>query len=85
MTLKEWIQDNLDAEPTPRWALANTLKFMVESSLAAVTIFPFFVLIAVAVNFTNSEIPFGYTGPLALYIALAAGAFHEYWNCRLSQ
>lgn len=83
MGLKLWIQQNLGADATVAWALANSGKFVVEISLAALTVVPLFAIVYLAILFTEGSFPFGAAGPVGLYLLLAAGGYREFWNCRL--
>lgn len=83
MGLKLWIQQNLQADGTATWALANSGKFVVEICLAALTVVPLFLLVYVAIILTEGSFPFGAAGPAGLYLLLAAGGYREFWNCRL--
>lgn len=83
MTAKEWIESNLDADGFPAWVLANLAKFSLELLLAGLTIVPFFGMVYGAIRLQDVGTPFGAAGPLGLYLLLLAGAYREFWNCRL--
>lgn len=83
MSWKRRIQNNLDSDETLAWVLANSAKFGTEITLASVTIVPFFAFVFGAVRLSEGEFPFGAAGPTTLYVILVAGAYKEFWNCRL--
>lgn len=83
MGVKLWIQQNLQADATAAWVLANSGKFTVEVCLASITVAPLFVIVYLTILFTEGPFPFGAAGPAGLYLLLVAGGYKEFWNCRL--
>lgn len=85
MSRKRWIQRNLDADRTLVWIVANAAKFGIELGITSVVMVPFFLVVYGTVLATEGAFPFGAAGPVGLYLLLVAGAYKEFWNCRLSQ
>lgn len=84
MSVKKRIQDNLYADETVDWVVANVAKFVIETALAAITTVPLFLAVYAGILSTKHGLPFGAAGPVGLYLLLAAGGYREFWNCRLS-
>lgn len=84
MTTKRWIEANLDSDGLAPWIGANVAKFLIEVTLASGAVGPLFTLVYALMYANNASLPFDAAGPLGLYLVLVAGAYKEFWNCRLS-